>query len=505
MSKDGLFFDPNQVKMVVESLSNEKDLAPELIFVAMERALASVLAKDFSEQARIQVNIDRDTGVYHCQRVWTLVEDASEELLDQPEQYLSVDQAQEKGLEGAVLGETVAESLTIEPGRIFAHQSGQMMIKFVREAERAKLAEQFKSRVGELMTGQVKRVTRDHIIIDLGDHIEASLPRKELLPREIFRVGDRARGYLYAVDPENKGPLLMLSRTHANFLVELFKLEVPEIQEGVLEIKSVARDPGVRAKIAVKTKDARVDAVGACVGMRGGRVQAISSELNGERVDIILWDESPAKMVISAMSPAEVLSIVVDEPAHAMDVVVLEANLSQAIGRGGQNVRLASQLVGWDLNVMSESQQREQSGGSDVNALCQQLDVDAALAEILIREGFSNIEHLAKADAQVLAGISEFDIDLATEILDRAQSAMIAEAIAVSTLSETAVPDESLMALPNMPKLMAHRLAASGIISAEDLAEMSVDEVRDIEGMTDHLAADLIMAARAPWFSEDED
>ena len=504
MSSEGLFFDPTQVKMVVESLSNEKDLPPELIFVAMENALAAVLAKSLAEDACVRVEIDRNTGTYQCQRVWQVVDATDEALELRPEQVLSEDQAQARDV-NASIGEEVFELIEFEPGRIFAHQAGQMMVKFVREAERAKLAEHFKHRIGELLTGQVKRVTRENIIIDLGDQIEANLSRKEILPREIFRVGDRARGYLYAVEPENKGPLLMLSRVHLNMLIELFKLEVPEIQEGVLEVKSVARDPGVRAKIAVKTKDTRVDAVGACVGMRGGRVQAVSSELNGERVDIILWDENPAKMVISAMAPAEVISVVVDEQAQSMDVIVAEDELSQAIGRGGQNVRLASQLVGWTLNVMSEVQRDEAAGLPAVTELCQALDVDETLAAILVREGFESLDVLAQAETSKLATIEEFDEALAAEILARAQSAMVSEAIALSELSDVSQPDETLVALPNMPKLVAHRLAAEGVITANDLAEKSVDEIVHIKGVNERLAADLIMAARAPWFKDGQD
>lgn len=313
------------------------------------------------------------------------------------------------------------------------------------------------------------------------------------------------RAYLYDVDPDNKGPVLMLSRTHANMLVELFKLEVPEMQEGVLEIKAVAREPGVRAKIAVKTKDARVDAVGACVGMRGGRVQAVSSELNGERVDIILWDDSPAKLVISAMAPADILSVIIDEDAKVMDVVVDEESLSQAIGRGGQNVRLASQLVDWSLNVVSQAEVDAKRAAAPVNVaeeLCKSLDVDLQLAEILVREGLDSLDAISMVTVEFLAAIEEFDEDIAEELLQRAKAGLLSEVIALSEDADAAQPDQSLLDLTGMPKLVAYRLAADGVVTSEDLADLSVNELRHIKGLNESLAAELIMTARAPWFEE---
>lgn len=500
MSNSGFFTDPSQVKMVVESLSNEKGLPQELIFVAMENALSSVMAKSLGGEPTVHVSIDRQSGAYTCYRVWQVLEDDAEITLPDVQIALSAAKAIS---ELAAVGEEVKEILSFESGRILAHQSGQMIAKFVREAERMKLADQFQRRVGELFTGQVKRVTRDSIIIDLGDRIEGCMPRKEILPREIFRVGDRVRAYLFAVDPENKGPVLLFSRVHPMMLVELFKLEVPEMQEGVLEIKAVARDPGARAKIAVKTKDARIDAVGACVGMRGSRVQAVSTELNGERVDIVLWEDSPANLVISAMAPADIKSVIVDETEKVMDVVVDEESLSQAIGRGGQNVRLASQLVDWTINVVSEAEaqlKQKQAPVNPVEELCESLDIDEQLASVLIREGFESIDALGAVSVSKLAEVEEFDEDIAEELMQRAKSAILSEVIALSEDKSAPQPDQSLVGLENMPKLVAYRLAAEGILTADDLAELSVTELRHIKGLSEALAAELIMSARAPWF-----
>ena len=499
MSNGELFISSNQVKMMVESISNEKNLPVEMIFVAMENALAASMKKGLDAEGEIIVNIDRKTGDSECFRVWKVVADEAECVQDLE---MNVSEAK-KLVDSIVVGELFREPVAFLEGRIFAHQTGQMITKFVREAERVVLAEKYKSRVGELLSGQVKRVTKDIIVVDLGDRIEGCLSRKEILPREIFRVGDRVRAYLYDVDIENKGPVLMLSRTHDSMLIELFKLEVPEVQEGVLEIKSAARDPGVRSKIAVKTKDSRIDAVGACVGMRGGRVQAVSSELNNERVDIILWDESPAKMVISAMSPAEILSVVVDEEAKSMDVIVADENLSQAIGRGGQNVRLASKLVGWNLNVISQTEADAKLAEAPVNVLtelCESLDIDVELAEILIREGYDSLDNISAAGVVNLAKIAEFDEDIAQELYERAKSGLLAEVINLSEDESVQQPSSCLLALEGMPKLVAYRLAASGIVSAEDLAEHSVAELKHIKGLNEALAGELIMAARKPWF-----
>ena len=499
MSNNELFISSNQVKMMVESISNEKNLPVEMIFSAMENALAASMQKGLGVDCEIHVSINRKTGDSECFRIWRVVADEQE-----CDEILSMKYADAKKLvDNIEVGESFREPIAFLEGRIFAHQTGQMITKFVREAERVVLAEKYSSRVGELFSGQVKRVTKDIIVVDLGDRVEGGLSRKEILPREIFRVGDRVRSYLYGVDVENKGPVLMLSRTNDNMLIELFKLEVPEVQEGVLEIKSAARDPGVRSKIAVKTKDSRIDAVGACVGMRGGRVQAVSSELNNERVDIILWDDSPAKMVISAMSPAEISSVVIDEEANAMDVIVADENLSQAIGRGGQNVRLASKLVGWSLNVISQTEADAKKVEAPVNVLaelCESLDVDTELAEILIREGYDSLDNISSAGVENLVKIAEFDADIAEEIYERAKSGLLAEVISLAEAEDGKQPLDCLLALEGMPKLVAYRLAANGIVSAEDLAEHSVIELKHIKGLNESLAGELIMAARKPWF-----
>jgi len=389
-------------------------------------------------------------------------------------------------------------------GRIAAQTAKQVIVQKVREAERAKVVEAYQSRKGELVTGVVKRIERGNVSLDLGGNAEALIPREEMIPRESVRSGDRIRGYLYDVRPEPRGPQLFVSRTRPELLIELFKLEVPEVGEGLIDIKGAARDPGLRAKIAVVSRDSRIDPVGACVGMRGSRVQAVSNELNGERVDIILWNENVAQFVINAMSPAEVVSIVVDEDRGSMTVAVNEDNLSQAIGRGGQNVRLAGELTGWELNVMNEADaaaQSEEEGRIYIENFMKQLDVDEEVASILVQEGFSSLDEVAYVPISEMLEIEEFDADIVDTLRSRAKEVLLTQAIAKEeTLKE---PEADLLTMAGMTKDLAYTLAEREVTSMDDLAELSVDELMDIDGMNEERAASLIMTARAPWFEKD--
>jgi len=368
------------------------------------------------------------------------------------------------------------------------------------------VVEAYRDRVGDLVTGVVKRVERGNVYLDLGSNAEAIITRDEMIPREAVRPGDRLRGYLYEVSAEQRGPQLFVSRVAPQFLIELFKLEVPEVGQGLIEILAAARDPGLRAKIAVKTNDPRIDPVGACVGMRGSRVQTVSTELSGERVDIILWDENPAQYVINAMSPAEVTSIVVDEETHTMDIAVAEEQLSQAIGRAGQNVRLASQLSGWELNVMDESQAEEKSEAEarELQALFrEQLDVDDEIAAILVQEGFSSIEEIVYVPKSELVAIEEFEEEIVDELRGRARDVLLTQAIISEEKIGDAEPARDLLEMEGMDRELAYILASRKIITMEDLAEQDIDELMEIEGMDEERAGALIMTARAPWFAEE--
>ncbi|MDO7571827.1 MAG: transcription termination factor NusA, partial [Pseudomonadales bacterium] len=377
-----------EILLVVESVSNEKGVSEEIIFDALEVALATATKKRYSEEADVRVAIDRETGLYDSFRRWTVM--ADDELVEFEDAQLTIEQAGElqPGLTAGDIYEIAIDS--VEFGRIAAQAAKQVIVQKVREAERAQVVEAYRHRIGELLNGQVKKVTREAVIIDLGNNAEAILPREEWVPRETFRIGDRLRALLKEVRPEARGPQLAMTRTSAEVLTELFKIEVPEVADGIIEILGAARDPGSRAKIAVKTNDGRIDPVGACVGMRGSRVQAVSGELGNERIDIVLWDDNIAQLAINAMAPAEVVSIVVDEETHSMDIAVSEDNLAQAIGRGGQNVKLASELTGWSLNIMTEAEaaeKQEQEAGSVVTNFMEQLDVDEDVAIVLLEEG----------------------------------------------------------------------------------------------------------------------
>lgn len=493
------------ILMVVKSIANERGVDESLIFEAVEIALATVAGKRYTEEVTMRVAIDHETGGYETFRTWTVIGDDEEQEF--PGYQLTLKQAHD--IDPALgVGDVVEEGVeSPEFGRIAAQQAKQVIVQKVREAERAKIVKQYAHRVGELLIGIVKKVTRDSIILDMGDNAEALLSREEMIPREAFRVNDRLRAYLYAVREEKRGPQLLVSRTCPELLVELFKIEVPEIGEEVIEIKAAARDAGSRAKIAVKTNDGRIDPIGACVGMRGSRVQAVSNELGGERIDIVLWDDNPAQLVINAMAPAEVASIIVDEDTHAMDIAVVEEQLSQAIGRGGQNIRLASQLTGWTLNVMSETDMstKHESETHEVRALfMEKLDVDEDIADALVSEGFTGLEEVAYVPLDELTAVDGFDEDIAQELQRRASDVLLIQEIASEEALGDVKPADDLLELESMTQKMARQLASKGVVTREDLAEHSVDELNELLDIEADLAAKLIMEARAPWFEEEQ-
>ncbi|MCK0538043.1 transcription termination factor NusA [Alcanivorax quisquiliarum] len=492
-----------EILLVAETVSNEKGVSREVIFEAIELALAAATKKRFKEDdVEVRVHIDRVTGDYRTYRVWHVVPD--EELYEFGRQ-LTLDEAHEQD-PSLQIGDTWAEEVeSVAFGRIAAQTAKQVIVQKVREAERAQIIEEYRDRIGELISGSVKKATRDTIILDLGGNAEALITREHMIPRETVRQNDRIRAYLSGVNPENRGPQLFASRAAPEMLIELFKIEVPEIGEELIEIKGAARDPGSRAKIAVKTNDQRIDPVGACVGMRGARVQAVSNELGGERIDIVLWDDNPAQLVINAMQPAEVASIVVDEERHAMDIAVEdESALAQAIGRGGQNIRLASELTGWELNVMTLEAAQEKQQAETQEALerfMNDLDVDEDIAVVLVEEGFSTLEEVAYVPMEEMLAIDGFDEDIVEALRQRAKDALLARALSGGE-SEHA-PAEDLLNMEGMDRALAMQLAARGVVTMEDLAEQAVDELLDLEGVDEERAAQLIMTARAPWFADE--
>ncbi|MEM5530697.1 transcription termination factor NusA [Gammaproteobacteria bacterium AS21] len=493
-----------EILLVAEAVSNEKDVPKDVIFEAIELALATATKRRYEdEESDIYVVIDRATGDYDTFRRWTVVGDEGVAILGTE---WTSQEAAEVSAELNIGDVHVEQIESVKFGRIAAQTAKQVIVQKVREAERAKVVEMYRDRVGELISATVKKVTRDNIIIDLGNNAEALLPRDNILPREVFRIGDRVRAVLHEIRTEGRGPQLVLSRTSPKMLIELFSLEVPEVSEQVIEIRAAARDPGSRAKIAVKTNDGRIDPVGACVGMRGARVQAVSNELGGERVDIITWDDNPAQLVINAMSPAEVVSIVVEEDKHSMDVAVAQEALAMAIGRSGQNVRLASELTGWELNVMTEedaAKKQESEVDGIVESFVKALDVDEDVATVLVEEGFSTLEEVAYVPVDEMLQIDGFDEDIVNELRGRAKDALLNQALASEEVLEKAEPAEDLLTMDGMDKHLAFLLAAHGVITMEDLAEQSVEELLDVEGMTEEIAAKHIMTARAPWFADE--
>ncbi len=489
-----------EILMVAEAVSNEKGVSKDVIYEAIEQALATATKKRYDEDSNIRVSIDRESGDYDTYRWWDVVDD---DTLAELGTQFTLEEAHEKqaGLQaGEIFEEQVAN---VAFGRIAAQAAKQVIVQKVRDAERALIVNRYRDRVGDLVSGTVKKVTREHIIVDLGENAEAVLPRTELVGREVFRVNDRVRAILQDIEEQARGPQLKLSRASIAMLIELFRIEVPEISEEVIEIRGAARDPGLRAKIAVKTNDGRMDPIGACVGMRGARVQAVSNELDGERIDIVLWDDNPAQLVINAMAPAEVESIIVDEDARSMDVAVEEENLAQAIGKGGQNVRLASDLTGWNINVMTvdeaESKQQEEAG--DLIAIfTENLDVDDDVAGILVEEGFTSVEEVAYVPLEEMIQIEGFDEEIAEELRARAKDALLTMALASEEKLAQVEPAEDLLSMEGMDDELARILASRGIVTMEDLAEQAVDDLLEIEGMDEERAAQLIMTARAPWF-----
>ncbi len=484
-----------EILLLVDALAHEKNVNKEVIFTALELALASATKKNHEENADIRVSINRDTGDYETFRRWQYVE---YDLLENSAYQFDEEDERAKGRQ---IGDYIEEELEpIEFGRIGAQAAKQVILQKVREAEREQILQDFLSRGESLVTGVIKRMEKGNAIIEVG-RIECLLPRESMIPKENLRVGDRVRAYLSRVDRGGRGPQLILSRVAPEFLKRLFELEVPEIEEGLLEIRSAARDPGLRSKIAVKTNDQRLDPVGTCVGMRGSRVQAVTSELAGERVDIVLWSMDPAQFVINSLAPAEVSSIVVDEDAHSMDVVVNEEQLAVAIGRNGQNVRLASELTGWTLNILTEeaAAKKNQDEYASVSKLfIEKLDVDEEVADILVQEGFSTLEEIAYVPLAEMAEIDAFDEDTINELRSRARAALLTEAIAKEEKVEEAAED--LLTMEGMDDKTAHLLATKGIATMEDLAELAVDELVELTNMEETRAKELIMAARAPWF-----
>ena len=483
-----------EILLVAEAVSGEKGLPQEAIFQAIEQALATATKKRYAENSNIEVIIDPKTGDYETFRLWEVV--SEEELEDEGTQVL---QSTETDEPGSFVREKVEN---IEFGRIAAQAAKQVIVQKVREAERAQVVEKYRSVLGELVNGTVKKVTREFLIIDLGEGAEAILSRNELIPGEVFRIGDRLRAVLQEEERENRGPQLALSRRCPEMVGELFKLEVPEISEQVIEIKAIARDPGSRTKIAVKTNDNRIDPVGACVGMRGSRVQAVSNELGNERLDIVIWDDDPAQLLINSMGPVEITSIVLDEAKGSMDVAVTQDTLAQAIGKSGQNVRLSSQITGWKLNVLDQEtadEQTQEKSASISSILVEKLDVDEDLANTLISNGFDSLESISSSSIEDLSVIDGFDEDISNLLINRAKEVLLTMAMEVSTDDGES---GDLMSVEGMEMALALELTQKGINDREDLAEQSIEELISLIDISEEDAGDLIMRARAHWFED---
>jgi len=491
-----------EILLVAEAVSNEKQVPKEKIFEALEIAISTATKKKNQGDIEVRVAIDRTTGDFDTFRQWLVIADDQEQENPYAEMTISAAQIDEPDIQ---LGDFVEEQIeSIKFDRITTQTAKQVIFQKVREAEREQMIAEYEDRVGELVTGTVKKVNRDNILIDLGNNAEGVIYRDDMLPRENFRPGDRVRGLLYVIRPEAKGAQLFISRSHPDMIVELFRLEVPEIAEETLEIKAAARDPGSRAKIAVKTNDKRLDPIGACVGMRGSRVQAVSSELGGERVDIVLWDEEAPQFVINAMAPAEVARIVADEDTMTMDVAVEPENLAQAIGKSGQNVRLASQLTGWELNVMTvadlEKKQKDESS-QVIDVFVTGLEIDEEFAGVLADEGFTSLEEIAYVPVSELLEIEGLDEDIIEELRNRARAYLTTKALANE---ESLEPKEELLNLAGMTPEIAVALAKQGVTDLEELAEQGTDEICDIEGLDEKSAGEFIMAARnIKWFNEE--
>ncbi|MCE9686389.1 transcription termination factor NusA [Shewanella sp. AS16] len=495
-----------EILLVAEAVSNEKAVPREKIFEALEIALATATKKKYEGDIDVRVAIDRKTGSYETFRRWMVVEDAGE-ALENPYREITLEAArfENPDIQPGEFIEDDIESVVFD--RITTQTAKQVIVQKVREAERAQIVEQFKDKEGELITGIVKKGTRDSVVVDLGSNADGVLFREDLISRESFRPGDRVRAFLYSVRPEARGAQLFLTRTKPEMLIELFRVEVPEIADEMIEIMGAARDPGARAKIAVKSNDRRIDPIGACVGMRGARVQAVSNELGGERVDIVLWDDNPAQYVINAMAPADVASIIVDEDNHSMDIAVEADSLAQAIGRNGQNVRLATQLTGWELNVMTVedmNSKHQAESAKVVDLFIASLDVDEDFAQVLADEGFTSLEEIAYVPASELLAIEGFDEDLVETLRERAKAAISTRALASEEALDGVEPSDDLLALEGLERHLAYVLASKGVVTLEDLAEQGIDDLIEIEELTEEKAGELIMAARnICWFGEE--
>ena len=486
-----------ELLLLVDALAREKNVQKDVVFGALEQAIASATKKRFSDEVDVRVAIDRETGDFESFRRWQVVAD---ETIENPAAQIKLTDAKEDNADIEV-EDFIEEALEpIEFGRIGAQAAKQVILQKIRDAEREQILQDFLGRGEKLVTGSIKRMERGNAIVESG-RVEAVLPRDQMIPKENLRVGDRVRAYLLRIDRNLRGPQLVLSRTAPEFIMELFRLEVPEIEEGLLKIESAARDPGVRAKIAVHTSDKRIDPIGTCVGMRGSRVQAVTQELAGERVDIVLWSADPAQLVIGALAPADVMSIVVDEEKHSMDVVVDEENLAIAIGRSGQNVRLASEMTGWQINLMTEAESKEknEAESTTIRALfMQKLDVDEEVADILVQEGFTSLEEVAYVPINEMLEIESFDENIVNELRSRARDALLVQAI--KSEEEAEGVDQNLLSLEGVDAELVAKLAEGGVKTRDDLADLAVDELSEMTGMDEERAKALIMLARAHWF-----
>ena len=486
-----------ELLLLVDALAREKNVTKEIVFGALELALASATKKRIHDEAEVRVSIDRATGNYDSFRRWLVVPDNEyvNEYLQIPlSEALKTDQAIEAG-------DYLEEALEpIDFGRIGAQAAKQVILQKIRDAEREQILADFLERKEHVVFGTIKRMERGNAIVEAGK-IEALLPREQMIPKENLRVGDRVRAYLLRIDRGARGPQIILSRTAPEFVIKLFQLEVPEIEDGLMELKACARDPGMRAKIAVKSNDPRIDPIGTCVGLRGSRVTAVRNEIGGENIDIVLWSADPAQFVIGALSPAEVTSIVVDEEKHAMDVVVDEDNLAIAIGRSGQNVRLASELTGWTINLMTqdESEKRTEAEHAVARSMfIEKLDIDEELADLLIEEGFSTLEEVAYVPLAEMLEIEGLDEDIVNELRNRARNVLLTEAIATEEKLEAV--SEDLIGLEGMTKELAAKLAEHDVKTRDDLAELAVDELTEMTGIDEERAKEIIVKARAHWF-----
>ena len=495
-----------EILLVAEAVSNEKGVPREKIFEALEIALATATKKKYEGDIEVRVAIDRKTGGYETFRRWMVVEDTGEPL-ENPFREITLEAAKYEDPEIELGGFIEDEIDSVAFDRITTQTAKQVIVQKVREAERAQIVDQFRDREGELIVGAVKKSNRESVVVDLGNNADGVLFKEDLISRESFRPGDRVRALLYSIRPEARGAQLFLTRTKPEMLIELFRVEVPEIQDEMIEIMGAARDPGSRAKIAVKSNDRRIDPIGACVGMRGARVQAVSNELGGERVDIVLWDDNPAQYVINCMAPADVASIIVDEDNHSMDIAVEADSLAQAIGRNGQNIRLATQLSGWELNVMTVDDMKakhQAESAKVVNLFIQALDVDEEFAQLLSDEGFTSLEEVAYVPESELLEIDGFDEDIVESLRERAKAAISTRALATEEALDGAEPSEDLLALEGLDRHLAFVMASKGVITLEDLAEQGIDDLIEIDELTEEKAGELIMAARnICWFGEE--